>query len=409
MEVKRNSLASFFGIDQFAQNEDICKVIAHEYAAQHQWWYAEKDFKHDETVLSASFHKDGTKVLTSEDMSYLYDTHKICIYDTSTGTLIKKTRSYGGSIFKLMFNYEGTKIIENSRDRDRGRFMRADYDISLKRTCEFDNGDRYFFCFNKTDTEILEKISDVDLWIRDVKTGRNLFFVSCVSHIFSAQFNHQETEIITMAEDGTLQVWSKEHGTELLRCKHDIEGSAAYFNQAGNEMLAYGYDCPTVYIHDRSSGEIVQELQHPTNIHFASFNEKGNEICTVTGDNNIRIWDRNTGKVVAQLYNECCPGSLEWNSLGTKIVVAVDKNARIWARYDTYTLPQILLNKLFHVWLLIEKPHKIINAVAKLLNVLTQISSCDRNELEIIWLSFPKNMQEMLWESMKNKIQKYGK
>ena len=247
------------------------------------------------------------------------------------------------------------------------------------------------------------------LW--DVQVQEKIFFVNYNngSRATAVDCNADDTRLVTMAEDGLLQIWDRnEISRELLRYQYNFAGNSAHFNKQGTELLAYGL-CPTAYIQDSKSGEILMELAHPVNVCFAHFNNEGNEVYTVADDKIIRIWDRNTGKVVAQIFNKDNIQSLQWNGTGTKLVGAISDCARIWARYESYTLPQILLKNLFDVWLVLKKPNKKINSSEKLLNKIVKLLRRDRDELEKIWVSFSKNMQDAIWASMHDKIQKHGK
>jgi len=57
----------------------------------------------------------------------------------------------------------------------------------------------------------------------------------------------------------------------------------------------------------------------------------------------------------------------------------------------------------------LKKPNKKIDSSEKLLNKIVKLLHRDKGELEKIWVSFSKNMQDVIWLSMHHKIQKYGK
>ncbi|HEX4069162.1 MAG TPA: hypothetical protein VHX42_03615 [Candidatus Babeliales bacterium] len=423
MEAERKSLASIFNVEHIAQqHEDIRKEIVRQHVSQQQWWYVEKDLKHEHFVTSACFHKDGTKLLTAEaSRSIEIRIPHICLYDVDTGVCIKKINSFAGDIYKLMFNHAGTKIIEHSRHKDwGGRFEVACYDMSLKCEYHFTDEPRQFCCFDKTDTEMLWYKSYCGepkvVGISNVETKQIVSFHEFPSSICSAQFNNDETEIVITMSDGTLAVWNREFTRELLQCKHYTLSTYASFNKAGDELLMNYSSSPVIHVVDRQNGGVLKELNHLCRgIHFACFNHDGHEICTATFNGGVQIWDRKTGQKVAQLCNddstnrECAVCSLEWNRTGTKIVAGVSRNARIWARYDDCTLSQILLKTLLNLWLQLKKPSKEIDSPEKLLNNIAQLLLCDEKEMNKIWKSFPKHMQEVIWLSMYNKIQKYGK
>jgi WD40 repeat protein len=220
-----------------------------------------------------------------------------------------------------------------------------------------------------------------------------------------------------MMSDGTVVVWNRELTTELLQCKHYTTGAGARFNKAGDELLVYCYSSPHVYVVSRKNGELLETLNHLCEgIRLAHFNHDGSAICTVTCRDGIQIWDRKTGKIVAQLRDDNPVNnwkqevrSLQWNNAGTKIVAGIKNHAYIWSRHDNYTLPQILLKKLLHLWLQLKKPYKTIDSSRKLLDAVACMLLFNYDEIIETWKSFPENMRQAMWLSMHNKIQKYGK
>ncbi len=412
MEAERKSLAFFFGIDdRFTQHKDIAHNIAQHYFSDKQWWYVDKDLEHQGIVQSACFNKAGTEVLTTGRKAHTVGGGELCIWDSNTGTEI-----FNGvetpDITAAEFNQAGTKMLVMSAGRQNVVIYEWDKNVPM---CNPERATFYgdFVCFNKTETEALIRSFDGAVRIKDMSTGTELLRVQNKSRLVSAYFNENETEIITMANNGVLQVWGRDSGIELLNSVHNFVGKSAHFNTQGTELLVYGA-FPTAYILDRKNGKIVMELKHPTNICFARFNREGNEIVTVTCAQKIRIWDRIHKKVIAKWYygGACYPHYTtfpKWNNEETKIIIGLDKIARIWARYDNYTLPQILLKRLLHVWLQLQKPNKEIDSSEKLLDCVAGMLLCNYNELYTTWASFPEHMQTAMWLSMYKKIHKYGK
>lgn len=408
MEAKPNSLAFVFGIDKIVKIPNVSEHIT-KYSIsniKNQWWYVDKDFKHQGQVRMAHFNKAGTEVLTAE---HINDTHgAFCLWDSNTGMEIEKI-NLDSLIQIAVFNKSEDKIFVAKKTQDTEILIYEKSRITSKPEALAWGG--FFTGFKKNNTEMIMPwpLGITQLW--DVRTQEKTFFANYNngSRPTAADWNTDETKLVTMAEDGLLQIWdTNEIYQELLRYKYAFEGRSAHFNQQGTELLAYGL-FPTAYIQDSKSGEILMELLHPVNVSFAHFNNEGNEIYTVADDNIIRIWDRNSGKVVAQIFNEGKIQSLQWNGTGTQIVGATADCARIWARYEKYTLPQILLKNLLVIWWRLKKPSKTINSSKKLLDKIAKLLHGDRAELEAVWVSFSKNMQEAIWASMYDKIQKYGK
>ncbi len=161
---------------------------------------------------------------------------------------------------------------------------------------------------------------------------------------------------------------------------------------------------------DRIEGKESLQLVHDGPVNMAHFNPQGIEIITASDDCTMRLWHSKTGQELLRIAYGTCVQSAWFNEMGTEMVVATDDgNIQIFAQYKTDNLPQVLLKKLLHLWLQLQKPSKKIDSPEKLLDNVAQLLSCDKNEMNITWQSFPKHMQKAMWLSMHNKIQKYGK
>ncbi len=145
-------------------------------------------------------------------------------------------------------------------------------------------------------------------------------------------------------------------------------------------------------------------------VNMARFNPQGEEIITASDDRTMRLWHSKTGQELLRVIYDTCVTSALFNELGTEMVVATDDGKiQIFAQYRTDNLQQILLKKLLHVWLQLQKPNKEIDSPEKLLDTVAPMLRCNYDELCDVWKSFPENMRQAMWLSMHKKIQRYGK
>lgn len=138
----------------------------------------------------------------------------------------------------------------------------------------------------------------------------------------------------------------------------------------------------------------------------------------------VRIFDTDTNGIVASFEH---PFSwfgpviedLSFNHNGTMLATAVKKTARIFKRYDNYTLEQLQLKQAMNTWLLIKKPILIVKSEKTLLEDLLSALFEDienfqiilpntEDELKKIWESFPPGMQQSILRTMIYKIQYHG-
>lgn len=166
-----------------------------------------------------------------------------------------------------------------------------------------------------------------------------------------------------------------------------------------------------VYVWNMVEKKEIAQLAHEKRINSVDVNNRsGGEIVTVSHDRTMRLWCGKTGKELLRIVYDACVRDATFNFQGTEIVVGTKKGRiQVLARYDKYNLQQLLLKKLLHVWLQVEKPNKNISAPEELLHSVATLLCCDRQELHNAWASFPENMRNAVWLSMYKKIQKYGK
>jgi len=176
--------------------------------------------------------------------------------------------------------------------------------------------------------------------------------------------------------------------------------------------IAYNlpFNSSLVYVWHKGKEEEKLTLLHENKINFVSLNQDSGEIITASDDCSMRLWHSKTGQELLRVVYDTCVASASFNEMRTEIVVATDDgNIQILVKYHTDNLQQLLLNKLLHIWLVLKKPSKEINSVTKLLDNVAQLLRIRWQDLYKAWGSFPEHVQQAMWLSMSQKIQRYGK
>ncbi|HLJ31220.1 MAG TPA: hypothetical protein VKU36_02175 [Candidatus Babeliales bacterium] len=403
MEAERKSLASFFGMPEYHQ--DISQQIAKYYAAQHQWWYIKKDLEHEGQVKSAYFNKAGTEIITAAYLGSIRD-DEFYIWDSNKGIELAK-KEVKIPIEKALFNEDATDIIVITKNEGYDALYHTrENENNIKDPRRMFIGEHFFSC-SKSGREIISPHNNLKaIGIHDNKHGLRMVFNNIDQNNFAhACLNKDETEIIGMSQQGVAYIWNVKTQKCLLRCNHEnFIGRSACFNHQGTQFLVYGAS-PILYVHARERGKLLKELKHPKNIYYACFNHQDTEIFTVASDGYIRVWNCNTGCMLAKFGSDC--ETLDCHKEGNRIVTPIGDCARMWVRYDDVTLPQILLIKLLNVWWRLKKPDKAIDSSKKLLSTIATILRWD--ELCKTWQSLPEKIKDDIWLFMIDKIQRYGK
>lgn len=123
----------------------------------------------------------------------------------------------------------------------------------------------------------------------------------------------------------------------------------------------------------------------------------------------VHVFDITNKKIVSFQHSALvCSTSL--NQSGSLLVTKTyNGTACMFARYDNYTLEQLLFKKALLTWLLVEKPNKKIDTLDSLIKDVALKCAIPYEELSNIYSTFPKTMQNSIWRTMHYKIQKYGK
>jgi WD40 repeat protein len=269
-------------------------------------------------------------------------------------------------------------------------------------------------CFDDTDTKIIafpksEEDCYACIWNRD---GKEL---ECLDYDALYAFCENNDQWATKLCNSGNSPWGYDYEKdtkELLEKRFDQFAMICW-----NEEKAYVVPefrvcngCRLI-AWDQKEDKILFGIYHQGIFSSVEFNPCGIEIITASTDKTMRLWNKKTGKELLRVnYDNRRVTSASFNGMGTEIVVATDDgNIQILAKYHTDNLQQILLNKLLHVWLVLQKPSKEISSVTKLLDSVAQLLRIDWSELYRAWASFPEHVQRAMWLSMSKKIQRYGK
>ncbi len=113
----------------------------------------------------------------------------------------------------------------------------------------------------------------------------------------------------------------------------------------------------------------------------------------------------------ALLFNhDSCVYSARFNKDETYILTASNDNtARLWQKYTSWTCDQRLLCKLLFIWLLVQKTQKSVNSIHDLIATTCIYVEIDSGHVNMVWKSFPEQIQAAIWQKIKLSIDKYGK
>lgn len=261
-------------------------------------------------------------------------------------------------------------------------------------------------------------------------SGTKLAALSCKPkiHIYSTS---QFKEIESFPYDGAITSIYFDNNDNLLGVKSDSTTNVVITNLKTNKKVkSFDHNnwvtlssiCPSGHLLATGSGsnkvklcniktkEEINTFKLDNSATALSFDASNEYLAIASRDNQVHIFELETNKKIASLKHDQLVLSLSFSSSSNLLATGcLDEKARIFARYDNYTLEQLLLKKSFITWLLIEKPNKTIDTITKLLTDVAEKHTYSYDELLEIWKTFPEDMQNALWGTMHHKIQTYGK
>ena len=240
--------------------------------------------RHKDAVLSASFSRDGTRVVTaSRDQSAR-------IWDVRTGQPIGAALQHKGVVNSASFSPDGTRAVTVSAD------------------------------------------TTARIW--DANTGEPVG--PPLSHpdiVYGASFNPDGTRVVTACGDGAARSWDSKTALPIgPPMKHQDAVYGASFSPDGSLIVTASGDT-TARIWNAHTGEPVgAPLKHQDAVYVASFSPDGTRVITASGDNTARIWDAGTGQPVSPpLKHDRSVTSARFSPDGTRVVTASDDTtARVW-------------------------------------------------------------------------------
>ena len=229
-----------------------------------------------------------------------------------------------------------------------------------------------------------------------------------LGNVSRASFDNSGNQLAVASEDGKVHILTI--NASVLAASHaDIgrEVLALNFDSTGKQ-LAIGSKERVDIISIDTPHKIIS-FPHPNIVLAVWFSPCGKQLATGT-HGQARIFDINTQKEIASFSNPYGVASICFDSINNFLAtMSTDHIMRTFTRHDAWTFEQLSLKQLLNQWLLIEKPDKGINTPDILLTDIARKFDLRKKYLENIWQQLPDLMQYALWQTMKYKIDKYGK
>jgi WD40 repeat protein/energy-coupling factor transporter ATP-binding protein EcfA2 len=289
-------------------------------------------FEHEDSVKTAVFSPDGTKLLTASGKQVL-------VWDMKTGQLLLTLSGHTYWVKSAAYSPDGTQIVTASADK-------------AARVWDAKTGQMIFALSGHEDwvlsaayspdgTRIITASQDKTARVWDAKTGQIIFTLSGhKDYVRSAVYSPNGLQIVTASggwggasKDNTARIWDAQTGLviRILRGHEDILISATYSSD-GTRIVTSSRD-KNVYVWDAQTGQTIFTIsgKHKNTVNSAYYNLNGTRIITASLDT-AYVWDAQTGQIIFILRgHKNLVKSASYSPNGMWIVTASeDSTVRIW-------------------------------------------------------------------------------
>lgn len=310
---------------------------------------APSPYGHFDQILAMAFNTDGSKVITARE-DYVAK-----VWNIDKKKLLMDLQ-HSNTVWSAEFSADGSRILTTS-DR-RAYLWRAD-DGRLLQTLKSDgfsglspDGLKIF----TTDSRVIvsginsmgliigESLFEYSGKIWNAKTGELLIILNGHNaSIVFAQFSPDSSIIVTSSNDNTTKIWSALNGELIYTLDEGRHAKFFSFSPDGSKIVASSINNKAI-IWDVKNGRPLASLEgHKDVIMNARFSPDGTKIVTSSEDRTAKIWDLANGKLLFTfpMRYKRCPASFSPDS--KKVVTPNMDFAQIWDANDghlLYILPE---------------------------------------------------------------------
>jgi WD40 repeat protein len=179
--------------------------------------------------------------------------------------------------------------------------------------------------FSPDGTRIVTASHDRTAALWDAATGRRTgLLLGHQGQVTAASFNHDGRLAVTCSYDSTAAIWDVESGRRLHVLHCDKPVMAACFSSEGTLVATAGYD-NRLRIWDVATGGLrIGPLSgHSDYIRFIEFSRDGKKLLTGSADMTARVWNAQSGELLAVLAGHSQPiAAAQFSPDGKQVITA---------------------------------------------------------------------------------------
>jgi WD40 repeat protein len=411
-KIQKNSIDEFFGFNVALSNNSQIKDVYSKHGSKNvaQWLYVNQIFDHDDYyVASISFDPKGRFFASASD-------RKVRLFDQET------------QIESVVWSHG---LVSSVRFDSTGRFFVAALQycepyifdlITHKRSVLLNCGYARSLCFDPTGKFLAKGTGIGSISILDIATQNESVIFNCNEVVYSVCFCPTGKYIAAVTDNGSAYIIDivKQDAFIVFNNRQEYVHSVC-FDSLGNRLAA-GFRDGRVRMFNIETQDEIMEFQQGKSVYSVCFDPAGKRLATGSSDGKARIFDLRTQQEYTIFNGNYFVKSVCFDFTGERLAVeSHDCKARILNWFKKQTLHQIMLKKIINLWLQVQKPNKKIINIDQLFADIMQLFviknekteallfQLDREELQLVWKTFPVNMQQAIWETVAKRIGTYGK
>lgn len=254
---------------------------------------------HKRVVRDVRFSPDGDRIVTAGD------DNTARIWDVRDGRLVATLSGHRSFVNTAEFSPDGSRVVTSSQD-----YTAKVWDARDGRLLLTNNAHRHIVWsaeFSPDGARILTASSDGTARTWDARKERVLFTLEGhAGSVRDASFSTDATRIITGSDDRTARVWDAEAGRPIVTLTAQSRVKSARFSPDGARIVTASR---VAEIWDARSGRRAATLggTTPVRTQYATFSRDGSRIVTADADQEIRVWDSQSGQLLQGMQGFSAP------------------------------------------------------------------------------------------------------
>ncbi|MEQ1680814.1 MAG: TIR domain-containing protein [Nitrospira sp.] len=283
-------------------------------------------FQHEGSVNSAAFNREGTLALTASDDGTAR------LWEVATGK--ERARfQHEGSVNSAVFNPDETLVLTASRDQTARLWQVA----TGQELAKFQHDDSVTFATLSPDgRKIVTTSRDKTAQIWEVRTRKRLFLLKHDDIVFEAIFSPDGRQFATTSLSHVVRLYAVESGKELANFRPPPRGDSVAFSHDGQKIVIAQSSDNSARVWEVATGKELMQFKHNASVSSATFSPNDKLVVTATGDGTARLWEVETAKELARFQHDNSHKyhhirSADFSSDGRRVVTtSADYSVRVW-------------------------------------------------------------------------------